>query len=382
MAKKSSDKDKTKRIAQIRADKEKSRLEREQKKRDVSVKDMEFHEKVAILKEPKFEVVISTGETVSLKQAKHWYKKKTAHLPKKEQRILDIHYSKYRSYLGKIGGKHSHKGGKQRLILQKYEAEVVELFGKMFQPEEVQLALEDMHSVKIPLAMLNKLRRSQIETITEKIEKHKNSHSELRLAHKKSRLEELTELYYKLKKQFLQNPHAAINNSLLATLRAVKDEVEGDLVISGAMNINLEHQISAHFKTEVYKSANIQELIVAKVATRMGINPLQLMWSIENSYYHDLNQTDLEDVDFEEVTFPSEENYDYNKIEAEYEKRKEERKKATEIINKNTEVTPEMAQKYKQKLLDKISGTKKKVKSKKDIMAAIRKVKDQKYGIE
>lgn len=328
-----------------------------------------------VTKAPPEKFRFSDGTVVSLKQAKHWFLKKIESQPDKEKRIAEIHYKKYRTYLGKKGGL-QRLGNKKKLIqLARYETEIIELYGKMFTPEDVREILFDIYQMKVPVEILEKVRYKNIELVAQKIEHHQNSHSELRLSHKRSRIEEYTELYQKLKVQYLQTPTPPILNSLITCLRAIKDEVEGDLVINGAININLEHQIAAHFKSEVYKSANIQELIIAKVATRMNINPLMLMWSIENSYYHDMNQKNVEDIDWEEEKFPSDETYDYEHMEEQYEKRKKEREAASKNVVKNTEVTPEMAEEFKRKLLENLNGTKKVVKSKKDIMDAIRSAK-------
>jgi len=333
-------------------------------------------EEVGIKKAPPHEIKCSDGQVVSLKQARHWFVKKTKHLPDQEQRILAVHYTRYRRYLGKKGGS-THKAWAQRKILMdKYGPEILELYGKMFNSEEVQKAIDDLYGVEIGIGNLEKYRRKHVETISKKIEHHQNSHAELRLAHKKSRLQEYTELYVIMKEEFLKEPSPSTLNSLRDVLRAIRDEVDGDLVISGALNINLEHQIQAHFKTEVYKSANIQQLIISKVATRMNINPLMLMWSIENSYYHELDKGDPEDIDWEEVTYPSDETYDYESLEDKYEKRQKEKLDAASKVLKNTEVTEDMAKQFKDGLMKKLKGTKKAVKSKKDIMAAIKKVKE------
>lgn len=326
--------------------------------------------------EPPFEIKCSDGIVINLKQARHHFLKKISHLPKVEQKILDIKYSRYRSYLGKIGSRNRGVYGQQKQVLNKYKEEVLELFGRMFTAKEVQSAIFDLYGHNITERVLYNFRRDSIEIVAAKIEKHQKTHSELRLAHKKSRIEEYTELYAKLKEQYLKSPKAQTLNSLKSVLEAIRVEVDGDLVISGALEINLNQQINHHFQQEVYKTANVQDMIISRVAAKSRISPLLLMHSIQNSYYKNLNDKNVEDIDWEEHKYPSEQVYEYDKIEQQYEKRKEERSEFVEkeITKKTSKITDEIVDSFKEKMLSKLKDSKEVLRSKENILKAIEKV--------
>lgn len=68
---------------------------------------------------------------------------------------------------------------------------------------------------------------------------------------------------------------------------------------------------------EVFATTNLKEIILGRVAAKMGINPVKLIYSLQNSYYKQYSNV-LGDFGEEgsegELPYPSQLNYDFERI--------------------------------------------------------------------
>ena len=103
---------------------------------------------------------------------------------------------------------------------------------------------------------------------------------------------------------------------MLKTLEQIRKEAEGDiLTINGAIDVNIEAQIQEHIQEEIYKTINLKEIILGRVAARMNYDPSKLIAALHNSYYAKFVQISGEYDEDAEITYPSSQAYDFTKIE-------------------------------------------------------------------
>ena len=91
--------------------------------------------------------------------------------------------------------------------------------------------------------------------------------------------------------------------------------------MNGVVDINIEAQIQEHIQQEVYKTINLKEIILGRVAARMNYDPAKLISGLHNSYYAKFVQISGEYDEDAEMIYPSSQAYDFTKIEMEAEKK-------------------------------------------------------------
>ena len=207
-------------------------------------------------------------------------------------------------------------------FLRMKKPQLIEMFGKMFSLDEVHKHIVEVW--KFPLAMqdLVDFRKFNQAVITEKQEIHKREHSDLRLVHKRSRLEELTYLYNRLKDKTSTVPNREDFKAMTAILVEIRREIEGEkFTINGRLDVNIEADINVHLQKEVFKEFSLSQIILGRVASRMNVHSSRLIQGLSNSYYARYNRflgNEPQDVDYEEIDYPSNYGYDFEKIKGSY----------------------------------------------------------------
>jgi|ERR1035437_3260839 hypothetical protein len=214
--------------------------------------------------------------------------------------------------------------------LNERKLDLIELFGKMFTTKEVhQIVLDQFNLRSVTLKQIEIFKARYSPEINIKIEEHKRTFSDIRLGHKRSRLEELSWMYMKRKRIYQLTNKPDDHRLLLQTIEQIRKEAEGDLLrIDGQLVHNIEGTIQAHIQNEVLKFLNLKEIILARVAAKANITPIKLIESMSRSYYHRILELS-EPVQIEE--FPSMQVYDFDRI-----KRIQEQKAVTEKIYSTT----------------------------------------------
>ena len=110
-------------------------------------------------------------------------------------------------------------------------------------------------------------------------------YSDIRLGHRRSRLDELSWLYGKTKDKYKGYESREDAKLLLQILDHIKKEVDGDLVINGKIQVDIEQTINLQIQIEMIKEFNITAFIIAKIAGKLNINPLFLMSRLAHSHY-------------------------------------------------------------------------------------------------
>ena len=221
-------------------------------------------------------VETSEGETINLHTAPQWIRKYVQHLPPKEQEEITAKKAEWQRLNMKMRiaestayGKRNNVGGRPKQDV--VEHDIVELLGRMF-------------------------------TIPED--------------NKRPRLEELAWMYSRMKMRYVAYSGIDAYNAMLRTLEQLRKEAEGDQInINGALDVNVNVEIQAQIQKQILKTINLKEIILGRIAARMGFDTKKLIAGLHNSYYAKFVNISGDFDPNEEMQYPSLINYDYNEIE-------------------------------------------------------------------
>lgn len=318
--------------------------------------------------------ICSDYTEVNLALFPHLITKIIEHLPVEEQNSIltkkQIYYKLQnkltavkRKAFGKTQGGANVKGTNS--LLSDRRTELVELFGRMFNVDEILKIVNKEWGIPVSKDTVKRFRTDNREEIEKRIEIFKASYSDIRLGVKRSRLEELVYLYGRQKDKYIDTNAREDYKLLLSTLDHIRKEAEGDrLTINGKVDVSYEANIHMHLREEVYKSLNLKEIILGRVAARMGISPVKLIYSLNNSFYNKFSNVlgtfDEDAANSTEVVYPSQMNYDFERIKREAQKRDEEIEDAIIVEENKDEKDLSRAERIKQEMLEKIARKKEK----------------------
>ncbi len=296
---------------------------------ELPIKDQEAYDKYKVLmKHPILNkmshYIDSKGRPLNIAMAQSNLLKNIVDLPTSEQQKIMALKHRHLDIMGKRNGFQrkafgtmvTGDGVRVSEVIEKLEShklDLIELFGKMFTKKEVhQIAMDQLKMKSVTLKQVEMFSIKYSPEINIKIEEHKRSFSDIRLGHKRSRLEELSWMYVKRKRIYQMTNKADDHRLLLQTIEQIRKEAEGDLLrIDGQLTHNIEGTIQDHIQNELLKYLNLKEIILARVAMKSNITPMNLIASISRSFYH--NTLELpEPVKVE--NYPSLEPYDFDKI--------------------------------------------------------------------
>ena len=246
--------------------------------------------------------------------------------PEEERLACKAEKSKYDSIKGKVlafkrkalnGSSYSPKFAEYSQLTPRKE-EVIELFGRMFSIEEVHKVVVEDFKIPCGKQVIERFRKRNVDTISAKIEKYKTEYSDLRLGVKRSRLEEYMYIYTTLKDKFKLSLNREDARVMTTVLESIRKEIEGDkLTIDGNLDINVEGTINVHMQQEVFKNVNIQQIIVARIAAKLGKTATEVVRSLVESYYSKFTgfkaRKEGEDEN-EMIIYPSTMSYDFDQI--------------------------------------------------------------------
>lgn len=294
------------------------------KKKYLQYKALEKHR---ILNEDRLQQA-SDGSIINMAWFNNVMKKKIAHLPADEQEHFltekELFYSinnkltaLKRQSMGLVQGFQIVKQKGDNSITKIKKAELLEYFGRMFTVDEVVEIVNKDWGIPVQKQVIQRFRTKHGKQIEELIEKFKLSHVDMRLGVKRSRLEELTYLYGIQKDTFEKTNRNDNYKLLLTTLEQIRKEAEGDrLTVEGKVDVRYEVNIQQHLANEVFKTLNLKEIILSRVAAKMGLNPIKLIHSLNTSYYRKFSNVlgDYNPNEEEQVLYPSQMNYDFERI--------------------------------------------------------------------
>lgn len=254
------------------------------------------------------------------------------HLPIEEQRfILACRYIVHHAYLKITDYKNIALGRKTKhtqpylnrpiddtIIIENRKADIIALFGKMYSLDEVHRIVTQDWKIDITFFALENFRAENLDKIIELQKEYSNNYNDVRLGYKKSRLEEYMWLYNETKQQYENTNSKDDRRFLKELLESIKREVDGDVIrIEGDLQVNIEHTLNVHVQREIYNKLPINEIIITRVALRTGINPLLLLYRLQNSYYAKFSGFKPKDVSEDGYIlpeYPSSHHYDLDKL--------------------------------------------------------------------
>lgn len=260
-------------------------------------------------------------------------------------------FMKMKSALNKFRHRAFKGESKGQGALEDFKNEVLGLFGRMYTIVEVHKVVTLEWGFKVSMDIVRAFHLKYIDEIQAEQDRYIRDWSGLKLVHKKSRLDEYSQLYEHRKVRYEETNSREDYKLLLQTLEAIRKEVEGDrLTVDGGIEINIQQNIQMHINQHVFRELNILDFIVAKVSARIGVDPKKLIYSLENSYYAKFSGFKRPDNnrDTDEIYYPSRELYDFNMI-----KMKAEEVKIVEEKPKIIEESPEVRNSLMDALLKK-----------------------------
>ena len=265
----------------------------------------------------------SDGGVLDLSWFPNLLQKRIEHLPEAEQNKFMKLKQAYATIQNKANGflkgayagnVISEKGDTKESMFAPRKQDLIELFGRMFSVKEVyQIATQDW---KMPCSViqLSGFRMGNIEEIIAKIEEHKRTYSDIRLGHKRSRLEELTWLYMKRKAIYNTSGKADDHRLLLATIEQIRKEAEGDkITLDGNVTHNIDGAVNDLIEKDLTKNLSIKELILARVAAKTGRPVATLVSDLSKGWYSKILNREATDA-VVEIEYPSTQPYDFDQI--------------------------------------------------------------------
>lgn len=287
---------------------------------------------IALMRHPILQNTIyvsSEGDEINIAMLPHRLELKIAHLSPKEQDTVREIKRKYNQMRARITtekaaafGHSGRNGGRTKEELIKFqerspfETDIIELLGRMFTITEVVQILGEENGAVVTEKDVKKVFKEHVVEIEKLREEFRNKVTDVRLYNKRPRLEELAWMYGKMKNRFKVNNSSEAYNSMLRTLEQIRKEAEGDiLTVNGVVDVNIEAQIQEHIQQEIYKTINLKEIILGRVAARMGYDPAKLIAGLHNSYYAKFVQISGDFEEDAEMIYPSSQAYDFTQIE-------------------------------------------------------------------
>jgi len=224
----------------------------------------------------------------------------------------------------------------------KYQKVIIELFGRRYPLKEIHRICVKNLKIIISKDLLLKIEQENLELISNLHARYKDGDvTDLRLSSKRGRLEEIEDLFYQIKASFEETGSKADARLLKELIESARKE-EGEKVsvkVQGELNMTIKHEIS-DVSQEIFKHLNLNQIIISRVASRMGVNPLQIITDMQTSAYARFNgMINLQDSstqeEYENMVYPTAMPYDFGNIEKAQEALTTERKERIEKIEES-----------------------------------------------
>ena len=272
--------------------------------------------------------IVSTGEEINISMMPHRLRKAIEHLsPKEQEDLLELKSrwmslnAKRTTAKAKAFGRAGCLGGRKpeevkAYKLSPFEEDIMELLGRMFTVTEVVKILGEDNGINIDEDDVKRVLKKNIVEIERKREEYRNKITDVRLYNKRPRLDELGWMYSKMKARYIALNSIDAYNAMLRTLEQIRKEAEGDILnINGALDVNIEVTIQNHIQKEILKTINLKEIILGRVAARMGFDLKKLIAGLHNSYYAKFVDISGQYDPEAEMVYPSTMAYDFTAIE-------------------------------------------------------------------
>ena len=299
---------------------------------------------------------------------------KIAHLPDEERRLIKATHSDICRLKGQMSafkmkafGIHDW-GDQYASTLDGKKAEIIEYFGRYYSCTDVHKIITKDWGMPCTYNAVTAFRKRHAELIRQRQDEYAQDFSDIKLGYKRSRLEELSYLYFVRKQEFKRDGVYSLPNSreMRELLKQIEHEMEGDkLVIEGDIKVQTEQRIEIHVFNQLMHEVSIKNLILARVSARIKIDPLVLMARLTQSYYKKFNGFSNE-VSDDEPIYPSKLIYNFEEIARRQDEKKRELKEISSEAKVLSEPDIRTAKEIKEALIKRIIGKKQDTKTKLD----------------
>lgn len=295
------------------------------------VNPTEYKKMFALQMHPKIRNTIyitSDGGEINIAMLPHRLRKFIEHLSPKEQEDIMELKRQYNVLRAKITtakalafGRAGCYGGKKKeevaiYKLSPFEEDIIELLGRMFTVAEVVKIMGEDNGIIVIEDDVKDILKKHIVEIERKRDEFKNRIADVRLYNKRPRLEELAWMYSKMKAKYVSLHGNESYMAMLRTLEQIRKEAEGDIMnVNMALDVNIEVTIQNHIQKEMFKTINLKEIILGRVAARMNYDAKKLVAGLHNSYYSKFVDISGDYDPDAEMNYPSNQAYDFAKIE-------------------------------------------------------------------
>lgn len=164
---------------------------------------------------------------------------------------------------------------------------ILDLSGRFYKPEEIHRVLcEDFEITSVTVNQIKNVVKDNLSKIKSLQEEYQKDYSDVRLAYKRSRLEELQQMYNNRKSQYNKNNYNREDEkALLGLLESIKKEIQGDMVINANVNLQIEEKSNFFIEQEMLKNLNISMFVLARICGRMNVNPNLVLSRLAHSRY-------------------------------------------------------------------------------------------------
>lgn len=163
---------------------------------------------------------------------------------------------------------------------------ILDLAGRFYKVEEIHRVLhEDFEVTSITINQIKNVVKDNLSKIKSLQEEFQKDYSDVRLAYKRSRLEELQQMYNNRKSQYNKNYNREDEKALLGLLESIKKEIQGDLVVNANVNLQIEEKSSFFIEQEMLKNLNISMFVLARICGKMNVNPNLVLSRLAHSRY-------------------------------------------------------------------------------------------------
>jgi len=222
--------------------------------------------------------------------------------------------------------------------LNKFSSKVIDMFGRLFTADEIKtIAIRDWQ-IPCTIKSLVWFREEHIQEIVERVEAFRKDFSDIRLTEKRGRIEEYVDMYKRAKRTYDENGSRVWGEFAAKLLAHIEKEVEGDVLRIDA-NIKIEHHVTMQVQQEILKKSNLSQIILSRVASRMQINPIQMIADMNTNIYAQFNpminshsEEELGEL-YQDLEYPSITPYDFHFVEQNQATISEERKNNIEETN-------------------------------------------------
>ena len=234
---------------------------------------------------------------------------------------------------------------------------ILDLSGRFYKPEEIHRVLcEDLEITSVTINQIRNVIKENINKIKSLQEEYQKDYSDVRLAYKRSRLEELQQMYNNRKSQYNKNYNREDEKALLGLLESIKKEIQGDLVVNANVNLQIEEKSNFFIEQEMLKNLNISMFVLARICGKMNVNPNLVLSRLVHSRYSQfsgysekgLSPTALTDP----IDYASNIVYNWQQIEIQNEERDKEDKRLASLPEIDLPKVLVLKEKLKKRLED------------------------------